>query len=266
MKDDHLSLVAGLQQSYLKTLNEQGIESLEGYTKEDKSFREKPKQGSIETYNKIHGQAKVQFKERAEENYKELHPEWWKKQSEEYPNKGLNRLPHPNNGDIYFDFEGDHFYPDGGLEYLFGYVLKDQTLSSHSYYEIWAINRKEEKEAFVKFMGFLMSHCEQFPDFHIYHYAPYEPAALARLASRHVAYEKEVDRLLRWQKFIDLDRVIKESTQASVEKYSLKDLEKFAGMERKMDLQVASEARRKLGAALILNSLTWETNIETLIL
>ncbi|MEP5614230.1 MAG: AAA domain-containing protein, partial [Cyclobacteriaceae bacterium] len=82
-----------------------------------------------------------------------------------------------------------------------------------------------------------------------------EPAALARLASRHALFEVEVDDLLRKKKFVDLHRVIKESMQVAVERYSLKDLEGFAGFTRTLDLQTASEARRKLGAALNLGML-----------
>ncbi|MGW8124104.1 TM0106 family RecB-like putative nuclease [Roseivirga echinicomitans] len=255
LKDDHLSLVAGLQNTHLKTLNGQGTQTLEGYAKEPTSVKEKPKYGSRETYSKLHSQSRVQLIGRNLETYVEVHPEWWQKQSDEDPNRGLNRLPVPNLGDIYFDFEGDHFYPNGGLEYLFGYLLKIPGQDDYEYHKTWALNRDEERNAFIAFMKFLMGHWESHPGFHIYHYAPYEPAALVRLASRHAIFEEDVDRLLRGQKFIDLHRVIKESLQAAVEQYSLKDLEKFAGMERQLDLQTASEARRKLGAALNLNSI-----------
>lgn len=262
-EDDHLSLIAGLQNGHTKTLNDQNINTLEQFANQE-SLNEMPKHGSIETYNKLQSQAQVQLKGRKEENYYKVHAEWWQKQTEEDPNKGLNRLPKPSKGDIYFDFEGDHFYQNGGLEYLFGYLIKNEEKSDYAYHKTWALDRENERKAFMEFIEFLISHWVKFPDFHIYHYAPYEPAALARLASRHAIYEEEVDKLLRGQKFIDLHRVIKESLQASVEKYSLKDLEKFAGMERTIDLQKASEARRKLGAALNLNSTERITDIDKL--
>ena len=251
--DDHLSLVAGLQRSHVKTLNEQDILTIEEYAKEPKSVKEKPEQGSLDTFDKIHGQAKVQFKGRTKDKYFELRPDWFKKTEELSENKGLNQLPKPHVGDIYFDFEGDHFYPDGGIEYLFGYTVHNPKTKTYDYHKLWALNRVEEKSAFEQFMLFLKTHAEEHPDFHIYHFAPYEPAALSRLASRHAMYEVEVDDLLRTKKFVDLHRVIKESMQVAVERYSLKDLESFAGFERTIDLQVASEARRVLGAGLNLN-------------
>ncbi len=42
------------------------------------------------------------------------------------------------------------------------------------------------------------------PDLHIYHYAPYEPAALKRLMGRYATREEEIDRMLRAELFVDL--------------------------------------------------------------
>lgn len=41
------------------------------------------------------------------------------------PGKGFTRMPVPDDGDLFFDMEGDPLYPNG-LEYLFGiYYFKD---------------------------------------------------------------------------------------------------------------------------------------------
>ena len=42
-----------------------------------------------------------------------------------------------------------------------------------------------------------MARWARFPDLHIYHYAPYEPAALKRLMGRYATREEEMDRMLR---------------------------------------------------------------------
>ena len=56
--------------------------------------------------------------------------------------RGLNRLPEPSKGDLYFDIEGDHFYEEGGLEYLFGIsYINDEGELDHKRY--WAKNRVE---------------------------------------------------------------------------------------------------------------------------
>ncbi|HYX08996.1 MAG TPA: TM0106 family RecB-like putative nuclease, partial [Bacteroidales bacterium] len=240
--DDHLSLVAGIRSNQLKELEEQGIKTLETYAGEEKPFRSKPSKGNEETYKKIHDQAKIQLKGRKENKLLyELLPVM--------PQRGLNRLPKPSKGDIYFDIEGDHFYEEGGLEYLLGISLRNAS-DAQEYKGFWAKTRKEEKEAFIQFMEFTLTRWKSFPDMHIYHYAPYEPSAIKRLASRHAVFEEEVDRLLRSERFIDLFAVIKETLIASVESYSLKDIEQFTGYTRKANLRMASEARRQMSIAL----------------
>jgi uncharacterized protein len=68
-EDDHLSLVAGLQNSHRKELESQGIDTLAQYAREENSFRKKPEKGNPDTYRKIHNQAKVQLRGR-EQNKK----------------------------------------------------------------------------------------------------------------------------------------------------------------------------------------------------
>ena len=58
----------------------------------------------------------------------------------------------------------------------------------------------------------------------------------ARAATR----ESELDTLLRAELFLDLHSIVKHSLRASVETYSLKDLEQFYGLARVQDLREAS--------------------------
>lgn len=240
--DDHLCLIAGVRSHQLKELEHQGISTLENYAKDPEPFRKIPEQGNEETYKKIHEQAKIQLRGRNEKKMlHELLPV--------EPMRGLNRLPKPSKGDLYFDIEGDHFYEDGGLEYLFGIAFlnnKDEI----QYIGYWAKNRKEEKDMFSEFMSFILERWENFPGMHIFHYAPYEPSAIKRLASRSAIFEQEVDQLLRSDRFIDLFSVIKETLIASVESYSLKEIEKFTDYSRSADLRLASDARRRISIAL----------------
>ena len=46
----------------------------------------------------------------------------------------------------------------------------------------------EEKRAFETFMANVMERWHRSPDMHIYHYAPYEPTAMKRLARYLVFY------------------------------------------------------------------------------
>lgn len=248
--DDHLSLVAGMRSLHIVELQRQKIETLEQFAK---ATLENPERGNKETFLRKQAQAQVQWNGREQKRL--LH--------ESLPvvtGRGLNRLPEPDQGDIYFDIEGDAFYPDGGLEYVLGYAYAEN--GGYRYNRVWSTNRIEEKKAFDQFMRFVLEQWKKFPKMYIYHFAPYEPSALKRLARVHALFEKEVDDLLRAERFIDLHAVFKEALLASVERYSLKELEKFTQYTRKVVLHDASVARKAVEVALESNnfqSLSQET-------
>ena len=62
---------------------------------------------------------------------------------------------------------------------------------------------------------------------HVYHYGGYEHGAIKRLMLRHGTCVDEVDRLLRGEVLVDLLNVVRQGVRASVESYSLKQIEKF---------------------------------------
>jgi predicted RecB family nuclease len=241
--DDHLSLVAGIRSLHIVELQRQKIETLEQFAKT--RTLENPERGNKETFLRKQSQAKVQWEGR--EQKKLLH--------ESLPietGRGLNRLPEPSEGDIYFDIEGDAFYLDGGLEYVLGYAYAEN--GNYTYKRLWSTNRSEERKAFSQFMQFVQERWMKFPKMYIYHFAPYEPSAIKRLARVHALFEKEVDDLLRAERFIDLHAVFKEALLASVERYSLKELEKFTQYTRKIVLHDASVARKAVEVALESNN------------
>jgi predicted RecB family nuclease len=244
--DDHLSIVAGIRSLHIEELKSQQINTLEQFANAKKI--QKPQRGNKETYLRKQSQAQIQLDGRVKDQllYQLLPLE---------PGRGLNRLPVPDKGDIYFDIEGDAFYEDGGLEYILGYSYADNK-GKLIYKNHWSINRVEEKKAFEAFMNFVMSRWKKFPNLYIYHFAPYEPSAIKRLARVHAIFEKEVDDLLRAERFIDLHAVFKEGLLASVERYSLKDLEKFTKYTRKVELHDASVARKSVEVALELHDFT----------
>lgn len=250
-EDDHLSLVAGIRSLHTVELQRQKIETLEQFARVDEL--EKPERGNKETFIRKQSQARVQLDGRIQN--KLLH--------EVLPieaGRGLNRLPELNDGDIYFDIEGDAFYEGGGLEYVLGYAYKEK--DQLVYRRLWSTNRVEERSAFKQFMQFISEHWKRFPKMHIYHFAPYEQTAIKRLAHVHAWFEKEMHQLLRAERFIDLHAVFKEALLASVERYSLKDLEKFTHYTRKVALHDASVARKSVEVALELDefkSLSKET-------
>jgi len=240
--DDYLSLVAGMQSIQIEELKSQGISRLEQFAETDLIL--KPGRGNLEALLKRQVQARIQLEGRRRQKL-------LSKTLESEEGRGFHRLPEPNEGDIYLDFEGDAFFEGGGLEYLIGYAVKKE--GGLDYRRIWSSNKHEEKQAFSRFMDFVKAQWEEFPGMFIYHFAPYEPSTVKRLAMIHSVYEAEVDQLARGLRFIDLHQVFKESLLASVETYSLKELEKFAAYERKLELHKASSARKRVEVALELN-------------
>ncbi|HEY5748407.1 MAG TPA: TM0106 family RecB-like putative nuclease [Chryseolinea sp.] len=243
--DDHLSLIAGIRTAHRQELQHQQIDTLEQFAQLSLPLPEKPKRGNAEAYVSLHDQALIQWEGRVQDKllYKTLPPE---------TGRGFFRLPEPDKGDVYFDIEGDPFFGNGGLEYLLGYAFQDDT-GTMTYRAHWALDVATEKKIFEQFMDVVMERWRRYPNFYIYHYGIYEPGAIKRLASRHSTRADDVDQLLRAERFIDLHMVIRESLKASVEHYSLKDLEKFTTYQRQIELPTAGACRRALERALELN-------------
>ena len=168
-------------------------------------------------------------------------------------NYGLLMLPEPSRGDLFFDIEGDPFYGSeevDGIDYLFGVIESGaSTEDEPTFYSFWSIDQDNntvtpagEKRAFEQFIDFAIERLEADPDLHIYHYAPYEPTAVKRLAGRHGTREEEVDRLLRGEVFVDLYRAVRQGIRASVESYSIKRLEPLYGFSREVRLRDANSS------------------------
>src|SRR5262245_27279386 len=91
------------------------------------------------------------------------------------------------------------------------------------------------------------------PGMHVYHYAPYEPAALKRLMGRFAEREKDIDSLLRAGRFVDLYAVVRQGVRAGIERYSIKSLEPLYGFARSVPLLDANRSLRAMEQALELD-------------
>ena len=165
--------------------------------------------------------------------------------------KGLTVLPAPSPGDVFLDLESNPYVMDQGLEYLIGFLTLSRK-SEPRYEALWSFNRGEERKAFESFIANMMDRWQHDPGMHIYHYAPYEPTALKRLAGRHGTCVDELDELLRAEIFVDLFRVVRQGLRASVESYSIKRLEPLYGFTRNVALREANVALHSYEAAMAL--------------
>src|SRR4030095_7010260 len=169
------------------------------------------------------------------------------------PDHGLSRLPAPSPGDIFLDLEVDPCARDGGSEYLFGVVTATEDGSS-KYSAYWAHSDAEEYQAFEGVVDLILKSREANPEMHVYHYAPYEPSGCKRLRVCYATCEAEIDHMLRAELFVDLHAIVKHSLRASVEQYSIKDLELFYSFGRTVPLEVARTSLRIVERALELDA------------
>ncbi len=237
--DDHLSLVANSTRHQRRRLEARGITTLTGLARLSLPLDPPLARVAPAVLQRIHRQAKTQLtgRERNRPFYElVLPPE---------NGRGLLKLPELSEGDLFFDIESSRPGADEALEYLFGFVDRD----SH-YEDRWAFSRAEERRVFEDFMDLVAARRERFPDLHIYHYGGYETGALKRLMSRYATREDAMDGLLRRQVFVDLLQVVRQGVVASVESYSIKEMEPFYGFEREQELLEANRARARMDAML----------------
>ena len=228
IEEDSLYMVAGIRKQQIMRLEHAGIRTMEGLAAlqdQDRIDRIAPK-----TLQNLRIQAQLQAARRSGgEPTTLLRPH--------IKGKGFDLLPEPDPGDLFYDIEGDPHYRENGeerLEYLHGIWYQGNFKS------IWAHNHSEERQALLDLFAFFQKQIEDFPNAHIYHYAPYEMTALRRLTTKYSFGEEILDGWQREKRFVDLYAVVRGSIFASEENYSLKSLETFYMENRTGSVTTAS--------------------------
>lgn len=227
---DHLTQVARISGAQIANLNSAGIRTVAQLA----ALKSQTTIPGIrrEILERLGAQARLQAEKRETgSNRVELLPP--------ESGKGFERMPRADDGDLFFDMEGDPLI-DGGLEYLFGFAYREGGKAQFRCF--WGHSREEEKAAFEAAMDFVRARLESFPNAHLYHYAPYEETAIKRLAMFHGTREAEVDNLLRARKLVDLYQVVRESIRVSEPRYSIKNLEVFYRPPREGEVHTADES------------------------
>jgi predicted RecB family nuclease len=213
-REDHLSLVAFMRTDHRHVLEEAGIGTVALLAAAGPD--ELPPAIGRSSRLRLQAQAALQVRERqtGTPHYEILAAA---------PGLGLLRLPTPSPGDVYLDFEGDPYADDGqGREYLAGLWDLQGRYSTY-----WAHSAEEERDLTADLLADLVGRLDADPAMHVYHYAPYERLALARLTQRHGVGERDFDRLLRGETLVDLYAVVRQGLRISKGSYSLKKLEAF---------------------------------------
>ena len=240
--EDSLFTVANISKGQVKKLEKAGIRTKKALARHAGALRGMAP-GTLE---RLQVQARLQSARKTGSPAYELRPS--------IPGKGFGLLPQPQEGDIFYDIEGDPHY-DGGLEYLHG------VWAGGGFTSFWAHDHKAEAAALSNLLEFFRQRLTEFPQARIYHYAPYEITALRRLTGKYGIGEAFLDRLMREGRFVDLYAVVRGGVVCSEPNYSIKSLEAFYGLKREGEVKtaggsvVAYENWRETGDAQILSEI-----------
>jgi predicted RecB family nuclease len=219
---DSVHFVAGIATSQRQKLETKDITSLQGLV--DTKLTAKDFGIGEEAFARIKRQAELQAKGR-ETGKLYVETKAYEK------GKGFALLPPSEDGDLYYDIEGDPLYEQTGLEYLHG-VWGPFGGGETRFTAFWAHDYDQEKASFEALMDAFAAHLKLYPKTRIHHYAPYEKTALRRLSTRYATREIELDQMLRDNRFVDLYAVVRQGIVASVESYSIKKIEAFYNISR----------------------------------
>jgi uncharacterized protein len=226
---DDLLLVAGMRVSQRAKLIDAGLTTVLGLAGHVGAVKDLP----ARTVASLTAQAALQMRER----------DTGRPQFEVVDPAVLGALPEPDDGDLFFDFEGDPLWTangvDWGLEYLFGIL---EAGPACRFRPLWAHDRAGERKALSDFLGFVRRRRARHPKMHIYHYAPYERTALLRLAGRYGVGEDEIDNLLRAGVFVDLYPLVRKSIRVGAKSYGLKALEPLFTTRREGEVTTATDS------------------------
>ncbi|MBU1699748.1 MAG: TM0106 family RecB-like putative nuclease [Candidatus Eisenbacteria bacterium] len=246
LKNDHLSLVAGITTLQIERLKNAKITTVAQLAK---AHKKKIPKMRAETQEKLCEQARLQTlsKTKGQPQYEVIPPD------PENPARGLAGLPPASKNDVTFDIEG---YPlaqfqgqaqgqaQNGLEYLLGAVTLKNTpkTSKLEYHDWWAHDARHEKKSFEAFIDWVYARWNKDPAMHIYHYANYEVNAMKRLMTKYATREDEVDTLLRADVFVDLYKIVQQGVRMGLPSYSLKKVEQFYLDGREAEVATAGDS------------------------
>jgi len=145
---------------------------------------------------------------------------------------GFELLPAPDDGDVFFDFEGHPFWSaQHDLFFLSGLRYRNDA-GEWSYDARWAHELEAQALMVKELVEFFAARRSSFPNMHVYHYNHTERSSLERL-TRGTEAESLFGSLAETGLFVDLYVVAKNALQVGTESYGLKSLEHLTGFVRR---------------------------------
>jgi uncharacterized protein len=144
---------------------------------------------------------------------------------------GFSLLPRPDDGDVFFDFEGHPFWtPQDDLFFLSGLFLSGSG-DDWVYDARWAHDLEQQRLMIKELVEFFANRRKDFPGMHVYHYNHTERSSLERL-TRGSETENLLTSLVDSGLFVDLFVVARNAMLVGTESYGLKHLEQLTGFRR----------------------------------
>ncbi|MDX1878948.1 TM0106 family RecB-like putative nuclease [Mycolicibacterium sp. 141076] len=233
--EDSLIYVAGIRANDIEALTTAGIKTLTALAQTTE-----PITGARPLrLARLIGQAALQLQAQREERppFTAIEPvdetDW---------GRGLEKLPQPDDGDVFLDFEGHPFWrADTGLFFLFGLI--ERTVSgTWEYREWWAHNPEQEAEATAALIDHLAARRVTHPGMHVYHYNHTERSSLETLVTNHGVRQDVLAELVGQGVFVDLYPLTRNSFQVGTESYGLKSLERLTDFERSHEIDKGAGA------------------------
>jgi predicted RecB family nuclease len=149
---------------------------------------------------------------------------------------GFSLLPAPDDGDVFFDFEGHPFWTaQNDLFFLAGLYLQS-TPSTWDYDARWAHDLDQQRGMIKELVEYFAQRRVLFPSMHVYHYNHTERSSLERL-TRGTETEGLFTELVESGLFVDLYVAARNAVQVGTESYGLKHLERLTGFVRSGDIE-----------------------------
>ena len=143
---------------------------------------------------------------------------------------GFEMMPEPDEGDVFFDFEGDPFWtPQSELMFLAG--LYYRVNGEWHFDDRWAHSLADQRTMLHDLITFFAHRRTIFPEYHVYHYNHTERSTIERLMSD--ADEQSLfSSLIETGLFVDLFSVARNAVRVGTESYGLKHLENLVDFRR----------------------------------
>ena len=224
--EDSLVYVANIREPERRAFESEGVRTVVELARRETTVPDV----HLENFNRLRRQASLQILTR---DHPDATPAYELVEPSDDPvyGHGFNLLPRPDEGDIFFDFEGHPFWSaQHDLFFLAGLYLRDVS-GAWTYDALWAHDLDQQDAMIHGLVELFAQRRVQYPGMHVYHYNHTERSSMERL-TKGTASESLFDRLVDTGLFVDLFIVSRNALRVGTESYGLKYLERLAGFVR----------------------------------